>query len=97
MIDKAFLYCSSLTNVVIPESVKYLNYSFDGCNSLINMTLPATLMYCCAPFGYGNSTVNATLEYNPNCYYGGLSACVKNIVMLLKTHQKMIYIQFGAE
>lgn len=80
MIDEAFLYCSSLTNVVIPESVKYLNYSFDGCNSLINMTLPATLMYCCAPFGYENSTVNATLEYNPNCYYGGLSACVKNIV-----------------
>ena len=39
--EKAFLNCTSLKEIVIPDSVLYIeNYIFDGCSALENITIP---------------------------------------------------------
>ena len=41
IVDEAFSYCTSLTNVVIPDSVVNIgNDAFNGCKSLSSVTIP---------------------------------------------------------
>lgn len=86
ILDSAFKNCSNLTDVVIPENIRYIGYgAFSGCNNLKSMTLPfvgfktkgstqnsntANLSY---PFGYIFGTESYDFTCSTQYYYEYLS------------------------
>ena len=54
--DNAFALCSSITNVIIPNSVESINYqAFCGCTSLVSIEIP-------------NSVINIGIHAFNNCF-----------------------------
>ena len=72
--DGAFQNCIGLTNVVLPNSLKYLSYSgrnigssrgaFKGCENLVNIVVPASVKYL------GSNFVESCYKLE-NLYYNG--------------------------
>ncbi len=50
--NKLIIQGEEVTNVVVPEGITSLNYTFAGCSNITNITLPSTLT------SIGNSTFN---------------------------------------
>lgn len=52
--EKAFLYCTSLTSVIIPEGVKSIGYwCFEGCSRLSSITFPSSIISIDSDCFYG--------------------------------------------
>ena len=63
IVDEAFSYCTSLTNVVIPDSVVNIgNDAFNGCKSLSSVTIPDSVTSIGdGAFGYCTSLTSVTI------------------------------------
>ena len=63
IVDEAFSYCTSLTNVVIPDSVVNIgNDAFNGCKSLSSVTIPVSVTSIGdGAFGYCTSLTSVTI------------------------------------
>ena len=85
----AFYNCTGLTEVVIPNSVKYLSYSesfgtFHGCENLVNIVLPGSIEY----LGVGFVGSCGKLE---NLYYNGTMSDYINCKLINNDRRFTIY------
>lgn len=81
----AFTFCRNLTDIVIPESVNYINENFEYCTSLSEVLLPESLEYINGLSFLRTPWLSAKQEETPfvminDILFNG-SACVGDIVI----------------
>ena len=69
--DSAFMNCSNLTSVTIPNSVRYIDdAAFNGCSSLTNVTIPDSVWHIgSSAFKGCSSLINITIPELVNIIY----------------------------
>jgi len=82
----AFLNCSEITNITIPDSVIYIGESaFFGCSKLLNISIPSTISEIADSTFYGCSSLkNINIGENiikiGNCAFDNCSALTEVII-----------------
>lgn len=52
--DEAFFFCTTATEIIIPETVEYIGkFAFAGCSNLTSITIPASVTYIDESAFYG--------------------------------------------